>query len=287
MASDSAPPSKVFLGIGDDYNDWRSKIFYVVKSRSPRNSRTHGYESALTDHQRGQSSSRQRSFQAAIIIHSHVSIDILERVPDNDRMDAPRLLAHLKTTCKAYDFMAHTAEIRSLIYSFLPGFPSDKKIIRAADMLYLGSKKHDRLKGRLNVMPAVAQVCTIMRTETSRVIFRNRVVNFQFGRAPAHLVHSTFETWISQVAQHHYHHIGGYRLLFNFNMHPIIITLTAGADNKIHLEKKKPNRYHPGRKEWSAKLNKKVLQANKKSAATGGEALRQMILDNAEMWTTY
>ncbi|SMQ51361.1 unnamed protein product [Zymoseptoria tritici ST99CH_3D1] len=288
MASESAQLSELVLRIGDNYYSWRHKIFKVVMSKFRSIHPNQSFQHLFTELRRSEEGFRQRSTKAAIIIHNHVSIEILERVPNDDRMDAPRLLACLESRCKTYEFMKHTTEIRSLIYSFLPAFPAEKTIIRAANMLYLGPEKHDRLKGRRNVMPAVAQVCTIMRIETSRAIFRNRVFSFQFGRAaPAHLIHSTFKTWISQVAQHRYHHIQGYCLHFGFNRHPINFTLTADADNKIHLENMKPNRHHPGRNVFSARLNKQVLQANKKSAATGGEALRQMILDNAEMWTTY
>ncbi|KJX94446.1 hypothetical protein TI39_contig4193g00009 [Zymoseptoria brevis] len=258
MASDPAPPSKVFLGIGDDYNDWRSKIFYVVKSMSPPNPRTPGYESALTDHQRGQSGFRQRSFQAAIIIHSHVLIDILERVPDDDRMDAPRLLAHLKTRCKAYKFMEHTTEIRSLIYSFLPGFPTDKEILKAEEFISLGSEK-----GRIKIIPAVAQVCSDMRIEVSRAIFTNRVFSFR------------------RVSQLRYHDIQGHRLKFLSHGWPMIITLTVDANNKIQLkEEVTPIKYHSAVREWSDKLRKQIISVNKKSHTTGGEALRQMVLDN-------
>lgn len=56
------------------------------------------------------------SLHAAKLIRSHVSPDILERVPQEDRKDATRLLSSLEQMTLRFRFLDLPAEVRTLIY---------------------------------------------------------------------------------------------------------------------------------------------------------------------------
>jgi hypothetical protein len=124
MAADPGASSSFMLSIGDNYNDWRTQIFQYLCAISRRDglSYSDGLHMAITELHRGQEGFREQSAQAAVIIFAHVSIDILQRVPSDIAMDAPRLLLALQSLCKPFNLMGIPVEVRHQIYSFLPGF---------------------------------------------------------------------------------------------------------------------------------------------------------------------
>ncbi|SMR54937.1 unnamed protein product [Zymoseptoria tritici ST99CH_3D1] len=354
MASTTKSPDMLDLSTGN-FNAWRGNIFELLKSKSDpvaeedtvpqkiriRNAdgsitdstlhpesalrpvkpgtppnRAKGLHQVLTEANRKDDSFREMSMRAASIICTHVRIEILQRVPVEDLVDAPRLLAHLKKIAQPFRFLDLPTELRSRVYTFIPGFPLHGQYIEVVDILlgdmardnhekylavidqkcdgYAASEEEEAMKiklgGRHNIMPPVSQVCSTLRTDVAADIFTNSIVTFGFEPMAARHTNLVLKTWFAEVGQPHLQHIRRVCLRFGQReKYPKVIRIEADEQHQLALsETVSVYDNMPKRKVLADKQSRQLILVNQLSAPeTRGEAILRMLLHDPELWATW